>query len=336
MRNNLSILSLNIHGATSKLEQSNLLHKLNQYDIVYLSEVKHTYPLSIPGYTCVRSRTVDGEELRGGVAILFKSQIWPEVHNLFCEYDQIWFKLHSIPHVKFGAIYIPPRDSPYFNPHSFALIQEHTTNENVFIIGDFNSRMGNLDTLNQPTENMNYNENPDVTTNANGRDVMSLCMSQNITPVNHLQYNNVSFDGKRTFRKQQRWISQLDWALCSISLIKYIDSFSIHQDMNLPTDHASLSLHLSGFTPTPSHLLSCSKQLGVYESTPQQPTYPRRPISSKCIDHTSLVNNLHMPNYEEAHTDINTLCEELALNIYTAAKTASIKPMKTQHRTPQH
>lgn len=132
------------------------------YDIVYVSELKHSYPLSIPGYTSIRSKVVTGEEHRGGVAIFFKLNIWPDVYNIRVEQDQIWFQICAIPDTKFGAIYIAPRDSPFFNPQSFALIQEHCQKEKVVMIGDFNSRMGNLTTLNRHQDGITYTENPDT------------------------------------------------------------------------------------------------------------------------------------------------------------------------------
>ena len=56
------------------------------------------------------SKIVKGEELRGGVAVLFKHAIWNEVHSVKLEHDQVWFKLMSCPDFLYGAVYIPPPD----------------------------------------------------------------------------------------------------------------------------------------------------------------------------------------------------------------------------------
>jgi len=80
-----------------------------------------------------------------------------------------------------------PRDALYFHPHAFAIIQEHHQNAEVIIIGDFNARMGNLSTLNRPDEKVEYTNNPDITMNSNGRDLISLCNAHNMLPINNLQ-----------------------------------------------------------------------------------------------------------------------------------------------------
>ncbi len=77
MKLNLTLLSLNINGATSKIEDSVCINLFQQYDIVCLSELKTSYPFSVSGFMCVRSAVIPGEELWGGVSVLFKLKIWP-------------------------------------------------------------------------------------------------------------------------------------------------------------------------------------------------------------------------------------------------------------------
>ena len=38
--------------------------------------------------------------------------------------DQVWFQLHCVPGVMFGACYILPSDSTYFNPQAFGKLHE--------------------------------------------------------------------------------------------------------------------------------------------------------------------------------------------------------------------
>ena len=87
MMSQLSMISLNINGATLKLEERRSIELLTQYDIMYLSEIKCDYPFSMPGYRCIRSRVIPHEEKRGGVAVLFKECIWNSVHDIVTDKD---------------------------------------------------------------------------------------------------------------------------------------------------------------------------------------------------------------------------------------------------------
>jgi exonuclease III len=67
--NKLRIISLNINGNVSKLENTDVFNLIKNYDIITLSEIKTNYPFTIPGYNTIRSGSYPGEDLRGGVAI---------------------------------------------------------------------------------------------------------------------------------------------------------------------------------------------------------------------------------------------------------------------------
>jgi len=71
----IKIIAIHIHGANSKLEDINALNTFSNVDIVCLSEIKHAYTLDVPGFICVRSKIIQGEELRDGVAVLFKHRL---------------------------------------------------------------------------------------------------------------------------------------------------------------------------------------------------------------------------------------------------------------------
>ena len=208
--------------------------------------------------------------------------------------------------------------------------------ENVLIIGDFNSRMGNLSDFNRPTAHISYTNNPDTTINNNGRDLMSLCLSHNILPINHLTCNDIICDGNLTFKRRDQWISQLDWALCSANLVKHIDSFTIDNHTNIQTDHAPVTLRLSNLGYSPSHLLSCAKQLGAYE-TPILGSISKKPIRSKSVNPMKLLRNLNLPSQQTLRNpDINGICQDLADTIYHAAKQSTEKLTKPTYTPPQN
>jgi len=90
----LSLCALNIHGATSKLEQSVLIHFFAKYDIVSLSELKHSYPITLPGFSFIRSRINPEHIQRGGVGVFIKHYLWQHVHNISTLDDQVWFSIN--------------------------------------------------------------------------------------------------------------------------------------------------------------------------------------------------------------------------------------------------
>ena len=66
-----------------------------------------------------------------------------------------------------------------------------------------NARLGNLNKFRNRFMNMDYSPNPDEIVNANGRELLSLCDTNCLIPVNHLQLNQTICDGGLTFRKKQ-------------------------------------------------------------------------------------------------------------------------------------
>ena len=61
----IKICSWNVNGNISKLES--LANLLLDFDVIFLLELKIAYPFSVPGFSCIRSLIVKGEELQLGV-----------------------------------------------------------------------------------------------------------------------------------------------------------------------------------------------------------------------------------------------------------------------------
>ena len=332
MRNGFEILSLNINGATSKIEGIAFRQLCINYDIVCLSELKCAYPFSLPGFKCIRSRIVPGEELRGGVAVMFKDCLWNEVYDVTTLRDQVWFKLRSSPTFSFAAVYITPRDSPYFSPESFANIYEHCAQSNLkyVILGDMNSRIPDLKQFTLVSMNVSYTENPDTALNAHGTDLIKLCKDCSMRPVNHCVYNDSVFDGGLTFKQKDRWISQLDWAIVSNTALPDIESFCIIKGIHLPTNHAPIAIKIKQTETLTEDLLSRARQLGV-SYTAQEPSV-RRPLSMQQIDQQMFQENLPSADnlWQEAGlgAEIGTRVADI---LYDTASTCSMA--KRHHYT---
>ena len=317
-------MSLNINGITSKIENAIFLNLFRQYDIIFLSELKCSYPFSIPGYVCIRSDIVKGEEFRGGVAVLFRSPIWKFVYDIQKEHDQVWFRLKNTPNFLYGAVYIPPRDSPYYSAESFALLQSKCIDgsSKVLIMGDINSRISNLSQFENPPLGFIYSMNPDHSTNANGSCTVDICQACEMIPVNHLTYKGNPFPGALTYRQKSNWISQLDWAIISKSAVPQIKSFIFHKDLSLPTDHAAIGIKLENFDVTANELLLRAESLG--SSHTKNPSLHKRPLQFQRINEAELIRNL--PNTMDlwsSGTDANSLCCSITDHIYEASKKSS-------------
>ena len=98
-----------------------------------------------------------------------KHHLWEKIRNVETQHEAIWFELENMKDITFGTMYIPLRDSPYFEPESFARIQEKCTNKNVILIGDLNSRLGDLNENIINEHSGSYSKNPDKIINENGR-----------------------------------------------------------------------------------------------------------------------------------------------------------------------
>ena len=324
---NLRIISVNINGVSTKLESTDCLNVFSDYDIVCLSEIKCDYPFSMPGYSCLRSRVVPGEEKRGGVAVLFKNSVWDSVCSVQTMKDQVWFSLAFAPDHRFGAVYIAPRDSLYFTQQSFTMIgtQCCDADKRFIILGDLNARMPELNKFSKLAKDASYSDNPDRRENRNGKDIASLCSTCDIMPLNHLNYMDLRCDGGLSFRQGQSWISQLDWALCSVNALQNVSQFRILHDVQLPTNHAAISLELSGLSTSVGALLNRAKMLGAEELELCSLSFCE-PITLHRIDISSFKARIPDPDFLwNSAENVDTLCQQLADTLYDTAQCAKLK-----------
>ena len=261
----LSLLCLNINGGLSKLENKTVIEFLNQFDIVTLIELKSAYTFSVPGFATIRSKLVEGEEMRGGVAVLVKFALWQQVIAVTQLKDQIWFQLCSLPEYCFGACYIAPLDSPYFSQSSFAQIQENVINKHAVVLGDFNARIPNLEVLSNPMHGISYAQNVDQGRNNHGKELVSLCKDNNLYTVNHISFQGVTHEGDLTFHQKQQGVSQIDWAIVSEKCLPFINEFHIYKKTPLKTNHSALHLSLHLHANSTSSILERAKSLGSYD-----------------------------------------------------------------------
>ena len=303
------------------MENSTCSSFLKSHDIVFLSEIKCTYPFSLQGFHCIRSTVIVGEENRGGVAVLFKNDIWKHAYDIKYLKDQIWFKLDTFKNCQFGAIYIAPRDSPYFAQNSFAHIHEMACddNEKIFLLGDFNARIKNLNMFDSAAHGISFSQNVDNGVNTNGKDLTDLLLTCNMKPLNHMNYNGRQFEGKFTFKQGRTWISQLDWCIVSSAALDLASNFEVMDSVALPTNHAPIVVTINCPTlPSVDELLQRASQLGCSVCPSQRSC--RRPIKFCDVDRIKFAENIPPLDYLwYSGLDLDTLCDTFTGYLYQAA-----------------
>ena len=259
-----------------------------------LIELKCSYVLSVPGFNMIRSAE---REMRGGVAVLVSNEIWHFVCDVDSRRDQVWFRLSCVPEWKFGACYVPPADSLYFSPQSFSDVQEQaSSNDKVLLIGDFNGRMPNLSMFDDVARGVEYGINVDNGSNAHGRELANICKWSKLYPVNHVTYDGKHLAGGLTFRKRMRWISQLDWCLCSFDVLSRIREFSVLDSSPLLGDHAALAVTVE--VPGPGIDLTLNRARLLHSYPEPKLNLTRKPVSFGSINQENYREE-SFPNLEE-------------------------------------
>ena len=269
---------------------------------------------------------------RGGVAVLFRNYLWASVYDVSRSKDQVWFSIKTLHNTKIGAVYITPRDSPFFYVGSFAKIHEivKVSNGNVLVLGDFNARIGDLNALVFEADRIQYSSNVDTATNTNGRDLVNLCLTSDLKPLNHMMYHGKSFDGNLTFKQKDRWISQLDWAVASKDLLCDVLSFKILQSQSLPTNHAALALHLRSSRLSAAALLDRATQLG--SSVQGNDESGTKPVRIQNVDKSKFIRE--MPNPDDLWSlsqEPDILCNAVSDLLYNTAKSCKVKYRSSSH-----
>ena len=311
--------SWNINTVRNKLEDVNTLNWLHQHDIVVLSEIKISVLPHVPGFVPVMAKTIKSQ--RGGLAVLVKSHLYPQLCHVDTSYnDQVWFSFSSIPEVRFGGVYITPSSSPFFNECDMANIQAKTIHDNMkyVIVGDLNARVGaKVDEL-VSHSNYQYATPKDPVVNDNGRKLLPVCKDNDLVIVNNLKTPLNCFSGALTFRLRNNWTSQLDLCVTSKELVPCVSQFTINQDVTFPSNHAPISV---GFTfpeqrISLQQILTRSSEIGCY---PEPPTLLcQQPISIHRIDPVCFIENINAVDPTHAITDDhNAMAEKFGELLYT-------------------
>ena len=213
----------------------------------------------------------------GGIAILVRQDLADSVNVLnFSDNEYVlWLKLHrSILgySVIIGTVYIPPRSSKYSTEHEYDAIMKDLIdinigyNEcNICLVGDFNSRTGNLLDFVEPDEQLMHatgleeckselfidkitlekriqeiRQNDDKVIDENGSKLVDFCIQTGFLIVKGRTGTDRNV-GKVTCKGA----STVDYVLGNVDLFRHIDAFHVElSDKCLSYIHCPLSLEL--------------------------------------------------------------------------------------------
>ena len=179
--------------------------------------------------------------------------------------SQIWLELSLFPNIALGGVYIPPEDSQFFEQTIIANMSAYIeSKKNVIIVGDFNARPGTPILPNKRGGLYEYADIKDHTVNAPGRNLINLCKEKSLVIANHLRHNESWFGGNLSYRKGERWISEIDLCLIHEDVLNILSEVDIKQEIG-GSDHAPLciSLNVNNMNFAYPILLERAKYLGV-------------------------------------------------------------------------
>ena len=305
-----------------KLKKEFVREWANLHDIIVLSETKTTAAPSLPGFVAVNN----SKHRHGGVAVLVKRYLYPSMCYIdINDEGVIWFELSCVPGVLFCGMYNEPSDSPYFREETLASIPAHLENgKQAVIVGDLNARLGTqVHSIAEALKSFSHNV-VDTSVNMNGRSVVRTCIANNLVPVNNLKTFDHSWCSNLTYRKKQRWISEVDLCLVSQTLIDAVSNFSVNQNLKFPSDHAPVTV---GFDFSvcvnvckTEELVERSGMLGSYTHLESKSKVDRKPIPYRSIDSGRFTQNMEQIQLPDiVDTDPTLLLENFTDTLYNCA-----------------
>ena len=280
-----------MNGLKKRLNYPEFIDLVENFDVFCALEthIDSTDNVDIQNYEYFsKNRGHSYKRKSGGIGVYVRKSISRFVVALENKSEYIlWLKfdkhfLHIPEDLIFGAIYIPPENSRFFNNDDLnefeQEISHYSCNNNfVMLAGDTNSRTGSMkdfvSTDRFTNELLNIDEDiqsdldkytilenlsipltrysRDKKTNTHGHRLIQICQSNNIFIVNGRIYNDKEL-GKFTFRDK----SVIDYVLSTAEWFRYYSNFEIIETDSLHSDWHSVIVWEFKCKPF-QHVLDC-------------------------------------------------------------------------------
>ena len=306
-----------------------ILNLFKNKDIVIIGETHLGVRSKCPdGFilTC-RSKVLKSKRPRGGVAVYRNINKDIQIDVITDDFrDSVIFNVRHTE-LFIAAVYIPPNTSEFYDDISFSNIElmlDHYKSSQLIIVGDMNTRIGNL--------GGKYSVNPDHIVNEHGKKLLKIYNDdEDVKIVNG--YEN--FDSKFTFyRGKVR--SQVDYAVTNS--IQGINSFSILQK-TIYSDHCPLEITCMTATVPDLHFIKrCSEGLFSYDHCDVNKRICN-PISLMKLDIPKVVESLnelgtHLLSEDLNIIDVDILCAHINDGIYKSCQNNRNPPIDTNPVPP--
>ena len=278
----LSLSCWNVNGLRKnstfddKLTNTDFLQCFDRSDIIILTETWAKTDLSFPNFellsiTSKKYKTAKHGRSSGGIAIGFKRNLAQGIKPISFNADYIWCKLDKTffsleQDIFLCAIYIPPKDSIYFNPDSFrdleADIATFSSIGYIILAGDFNARTARAQDYievdnnghipgDMPVfhHNLSKRNNYDCQINDHGKVLLDICKTCNLRILNGRTKGD-SF-GKITYHSPHG-ISTVDYIIVSDNFSNSVQSLMVKQP-TIFSDHSQIVCWINITPSTPTH-----------------------------------------------------------------------------------
>ncbi len=249
----LRIAQWNVKGLTEiKQNNSDFVHKLNKFDIIFLTESWLTKKVEFANFQthCLPATKMNsrGGRYSGGIIVLIRENITKYVKLHMKKDYGLWLKINKSTlnmdeNLYIGGIYLPPSDSRYAIPSVFETIEKDivqlSETGNILLTGDYNARTGNLpdyvlnykgdekaelnhitDCQTEPVGRVNL----DVEHNCYGQKLLNLCKNLDLLLLNGRTIGDVP--GMYTFHGQNG-SSTIDYGIVTNTLFQQILYFHV-------------------------------------------------------------------------------------------------------------
>ena len=312
----LKLLSFNVENLEPKLDEPDFINLIASHDISFLCETwrKEDTKLNLHGlwdFSQIRPKAKKAGRYSGGITIFVKEEIHIGIKVTHNSEGFLWVKLSksffSLPNdLYLCAAYIPPKSSTshsqssvdYFQDLSNTLLK-YVDKGNIIMLGDFNSRIGRANPLDQvshpvidnllPPETLNGNTIPrsscDATVNAFGKKLSSTCKAFDFRVANGQcpgdQLGNFTCHTKNG-------ASVVDLVITDSEIFEYITRLKVLPPSFLSAD-SPISLSLKCFCSTPTG------EKGTLSDPPPKLIWDsqKKESISKIFDSPIIVSNLN-------------------------------------------
>ncbi|KAK8376614.1 hypothetical protein O3P69_009908 [Scylla paramamosain] len=120
-----------------------------------------------------------------------------------------------------------------------ALVRHMTDRDRVIALGDFNARVATPQLSDRDGNYYQYRGVQDNVVNEHGRTLLNICNNNGLAVANHLHRNGKLLGGDLSFRRRERWLSEIDLCVIKNECVDMITN--LHMDQTVPrSDHAPL------------------------------------------------------------------------------------------------